>query len=97
MLQFLEESKVVPASALTGMREELSLPHAAGASEYRLYFGARQVEQEQTVGDEVQMVEVTEYDYVSVLADHEPTDDEWKEVLMERGYTKTKAASIVRG
>lgn len=55
------------------------------------------MEQEQTVGDEVQMVEVTEYDYVSVLADHEPTDDEWKEVLMKRGYTKTKAASIVRG
>lgn len=39
--------------------------------------------------------EVTVYDYVSVLCDHEPSDDEWRELLTERGYSNTAINKIL--
>lgn len=39
--------------------------------------------------------EVTVYDYVSVLCDHEPTDDEWHELLTGLDYSSTEINKIL--
>ena len=40
-------------------------------------------------------MEVTAYDYVSALSDHEPTDEEWTNCLSAEGYTSAKIRKIL--
>ena len=95
-MKFLTESSVVPASALTSKREKLPLPSVQEADEYRIYFNEHQETQPSTdeEGQETE-VEVTAYDYVSALCDHEPTDAEWTECLTEEGYTAANIRKIL--
>lgn len=75
----------------------LPLPNVQGADEYRIYFNERQEKREVTEDDEVLEVDVTVYDYASVLSDHEPTDEEWREVLVGQGFASTKVTKILKG
>ncbi len=95
-MKFLTESSVVPASALPSKREKLPLPSVQEADEYRIYFNEHKETQPSTdeEGEETE-IEVTAYDYVSALCDHEPTDEEWAECLTAEGYTSTKIEEIL--
>lgn len=95
-MKFLAESSVVPAGALTNNREKLPLPSVQEADEYRVYHNKHKEMQYSTDedGNDIEE-EVTVYDYVSVLCDHEPSDDEWRELLTERGYSNTAINKIL--
>ena len=96
-MEFLKESSVAPANVLESKREKLELPSLQGADEYRIYHNERTEKREvQGEGDEVTEVDVTVYDYVSMLSDHEPTDDDWREVLTTEGYSKTSITNILK-
>lgn len=76
----------------------LQLPEVKGADEYRIYFNERtEMRPESGEDGEETEVEVTVYDYVSVLSEQEPTDDEWREVLSELGHSKTEINKILKG
>ena len=69
-------------------------------SEYRIYFNHRDEERTDSMmmgedTEEPQTVLVPTADFVAVQADHEPTDEEWRMVLAEQGYTEEQITAIL--
>lgn len=79
-------------------RMKLSVPQP-GIDEYRRFYNHREVEQEETTEDKEQraIVLIPSADFVAVQADHEPTDEEWRTVLSENGFTKEQIDVILAG
>jgi hypothetical protein len=72
-------------------------------NEYRRFYNHRDEESEEVKTDEdsgepvVVSVTIPVADYVSVQADHEPTDEEWREVLSENGFSDEEIDKILLG
>lgn len=107
-VRFLCVSTDAPRAA-SEKRVKMPVPHPQ-MDEYRVYFNHREVEvfpaayagdQEEITGEVDALSQspqlVPTADYVSVQADHEPTDEEWSEVLSERGYTEEQISAILNG
>lgn len=65
---------------------------APGMNEYRKFFNHRDEEQTDQDNNPV-MVSVA--DFVSVVADHEPAQEEWEQVLLAEGYTSEDITLIL--
>lgn len=70
-----------------------------GIDEYRRFYNHREVEQEETAEDNEQraIVAVPCADFVAVQADHEPTAEEWRTVLLENEFTSEQIDVILAG
>lgn len=70
-----------------------------GIDEYRRFYNHREVEQEETAeGNEQRaIVAVPCADFVAIQADHEPTNEEWRTVLSENGFTDEQIDVILAG
>lgn len=70
-----------------------------GIDEYRRFYNHREVELEETAEDNGQraIVAVPCADFVAVQADHEPTEEEWENVLSENGFEKEQIDIILAG
>lgn len=71
-----------------------------GIDEYRKYWNEHEVEQTDysnmgEAGAKPKTITVLTASYVSVQADHEPTDDDWTECLTSAGYTEAKIKEIL--
>jgi len=71
-----------------------------GIDEYRKYWNEHEVEQTDysNMGEadaKPKTITVLTASYVSVQADHEPTDDDWAECLKSAGYTEAKIKEIL--
>lgn len=71
-----------------------------GIDEYRKYWNEHEVEQTDysnmsEAGAKPKTITVLTASYVSVQADHEPTDDDWTECLKSAGYTDAKIKEIL--
>jgi hypothetical protein len=62
-----------------------------GANEHRIYFGHRT--EDIINGDETTQIPVA--DFVSCLNDTEPTDQEWRVLLSNNGYTEGQINDIL--
>jgi hypothetical protein len=98
-MKFLNESTDTPREKDV-MKLELRVPDP-GTNEYRRYFNHRTVQQSQndTVDGNTTEKQITVpcADYVAVLSDHDPTDDEWTAVLSANGYTADQITAILKG
>lgn len=98
-MKFLEESTDTPREADV-LKLELPVPNP-GTNEYRRYFNHRTVQQSQneTIDGNTMEKQTTVpcADYVAVLNDHEPTDDEWTTILSANGYTADQITAILKG
>ena len=98
-MKFLNESTDTPREKDV-MKLELRVPDP-GTNEYRRYFNHRTVQQSQndTVDGNTTENQITVpcADYVAVLSDHEPTEDEWTAVLSANGYTADQITAILKG
>lgn len=105
-IKFLCASTDAPRAA-SEKRVKMPVPHPQ-MDEYRVYYNHREVEvlPEANAGDpdettgEVDALSqspqlVPTADYVSVQADHEPTDEEWSKVLSEQGFTEEQISAIL--
>lgn len=94
-VMFLNESTDMPRS-IEVKEMTLPVPHP-GMNEYRRYFNHRIIEQEKTEEDSEQHVteEIPCADFVAVQADHEPTNEEWREILSENGYSEERITLIL--
>lgn len=98
MMKFLQESTDTPH--IKGVvKEHLPLPQP-GVDEYRRYFDEHTVKVQQTESDSdgnitVKEVEENTASFVSCSCEHEPTDDEWRELLTSEGYTAEQIAVII--
>lgn len=98
-IKFLGASKDMPREK--GVKR-LTLPVPTPEQwEYRIFFNHRDEEHEEVTTDaetgEQSVVKKTipTAEYVSVQADHDPTDEEWTEVLAEQGYTEEQITNIL--
>ena len=101
-MKFLVESTDTPHTS--GVRtEKLPLPNP-GTDEYRRYWNEHEVTRQQTTESDVEVadgsartVEVTELtaSFVAASCEHEPTIGEWKQCLLEEGYTEDKVNEIL--
>lgn len=98
-IQFLGASTDSPRERET---KRMTLPVPTPEQwEYRIFFNHRDEEREEVTTDEetgeqsVVTKTVPTAEYVSVQADHEPTDDEWTEVLALNGYTAEQITNIL--
>lgn len=94
---FLNESTDIPRG-IDVKKMTLPVPKP-GIDEYRRYFNHRIKEVEKTDVDNEEHVteEIPCADFVAVQADHEPTDEEWRSVLTEQGYTDERIDVILSG
>lgn len=95
-IKFLCVSTDAP-HAKENVRETLPLPDPY-LNEFRFYFNYREEERQDAMMDEdeeSQIVLVPTADYISVQANHEPTDEEWKAVMQEGGLTEEQIEGIL--
>jgi hypothetical protein len=94
-IKFLTASTDMPRGA-ESKREKLPVPQPQ-MDEYRIYYNHRTIERDITEEEtgEPESVSVPAADFVSVQADHEPTDAEWREVLSENGFDDTTIDTIL--
>ena len=99
MMKFLAES--VDAPHVGGVKNErLPLPNP-GVDEYRRYWNEHEERHTEydtdSVSGDVMRAEVVELaaSFVSASCDHEPSDEEWRECLLEEGYPEKQVATIL--
>lgn len=94
-VKFLTESIDTPRNADI---KDMKLPvPSPGLNEFRKYFNHRN-EIEKSFDEEsgeMEEREIPAADFVSVVADHEPTIEEWTEVLRSNGYDDERIALII--
>lgn len=96
-MMFLNELTDIPRG-IEVKKMTLPVPNP-GMNEYRRYFNHRTIEQERIEEGNEQHVteEIPCADFVAVQADHEPTDEEWRDVLSENGYSEERITTILIG
>ena len=101
-MKYLGKSTDSPRGAEV-KRQTLPLPKP-GTDEYRLYYNHREEEREEpgetdaATGEPTSgTVQVPTADYVAASCDHEPTDEEWTELLTAEGFTATQIKKILKG
>lgn len=72
-------------------------------NEFRRFYNHRDVPQEEVVTDpqtgepSIKTVTIPTADYVSIQADHDPSDEEWADVLTANGFTSEEVQQILNG
>lgn len=101
-MKFLGKSTDSPRGAEV-TKQTLPLPKP-GTDEYRRYYNHREEEREEPGGtDEATgeptnvTVKVPTADFVAASCDHEPTDEEWTELLTAEGFKATEIKKILAG
>ena len=100
-MKFLNASTDSPrANDVKRMRCTLPQP---GTDEYRLYYNHREEPHEEVVIDaetgvpSAVTVQIPTADFVAASCDHEPTDEEWTECLIEAGYSAKDIKAMLKG
>lgn len=88
-IKFLSASTDMPRSA-EEKKQILPVPEP-GKTEYRIYFNHRTIEEQAEEG----VKETHAADFVSVIADSEPTQEEWASILSKNGYTEEQIEDIL--
>lgn len=93
IVKFLTASTECPREASV---KELTLPvPQPGMNEYRRYYNHRFVDREESVGEELTVIQVPVADFVAVVSDHTPTQEEWRNTLLSVGYTESQVNVIL--
>lgn len=98
MMKFLTESTDTP-HVKGVVNEYLPLPDP-GIDEYRKYWNEHEVEQTDysnmgKEGAEPKTITALTANFVSMQCDHEPSDDEWRQLLTEEGYSEEQIKEII--
>lgn len=98
MMKFLIASTDTPH--IKGVvKEHLPLPEP-GVDEYRRYWNEHETQQTDysTMMDpeaEPKTITVLTANFVSMQCDHEPSDEEWRQLLKEEGYNEEQINTII--
>lgn len=93
IVKFLTASTECPREASV---KELTLPvPQPGMNEYRKYYNHRTEDRNDFSGENTTVIQVPVADFVSVISDHIPTQEEWRNTLLSVGYTESQVIVIL--